>query len=88
MPEATVHVYFEVDSSDGEPVLKYRFENESLVHRGSTIRPRQFEGWLERLLKDKMQVRKMMDLNTRFERSRIVLPPEIDEDAFYESCVC
>ena len=33
-----------------------------------------------------MQVRKMMDLNTRFERSLIILPPEIDEDAFYEGC--
>jgi len=81
-----VHVYFEVDYSEGEPVMRYRFENESLVHQGRTIRPRQFEGWLERLLKDKMQVRKLMDLNTRFERSRIVLPPEVDEDAFYEGC--
>lgn len=88
VPKATVKVHFTVTFGIGDDSdIEFMFENESLRHRPNrTIRIPQMESWIDRVYEDKMKIRTMMNLVTKFESTRLLEEPEIDEDAFYEGC--
>ncbi|CEM36869.1 unnamed protein product [Vitrella brassicaformis CCMP3155] len=89
VPVAVVRVFFTLifDSSPlpgvhEEPHLTYRFENETLVHDPhGTLAKGKFEVWIDRLIRDKLKVRKLRDLSTAFEQSRLVPPPDVEPEA-------
>ena len=55
----------------GEKTVYFQFENESLVHRlDYTMQPGQYERWVDRILGNKLRVRKMLHLGTEFEYTR------------------
>lgn len=72
IPEATVKVFFTVSiSTMGDKTVYFQFENESLVHRlDYTMQPGQYERWIDRILGNKLKVRKALHLGTEFEYTR------------------
>lgn len=88
VPEASVKVLFNIDFRHTDrPIVTFQFENESLQHcPDRTLRMSQFELWIDRIYNDKVKVRSLMSMITKFEQSRWVAPEPIDEDAFYEGC--
>jgi hypothetical protein len=88
VPEASVKVRFNIDyRNPNRPDATFQFENESLQHRPErTLRMSQFELWLDRIYNDKIKVRELMPMLTKFESTRWVPPVPVDEDAFYEGC--
>lgn len=53
-----------------------------------TLRTSQMETWIDRIYNDKLKIRKTLNLITRFEETRLVPPPNLDdeEDPFYAGC--
>jgi len=76
VPIAVVVVFFNFDTSTKK--LTYQFEQESVLHTvgGQSLAPGRFQGWLDRIIGDKLQVRQLHDLATPFEKTRLV-PPEV-----------
>lgn len=69
--------------------VKYTFENENLKHTpGMTLRTSQIESWIDRIYNDKLKIRQIMNLVTDFEKTRLVPPPNLDdeEEPFYAGC--
>lgn len=55
----------------GDRTVYFQFENESLVHRlDYTMQPGQYERWIDRILGNKLKVRKALHLGTEFEYTR------------------
>uniref|UniRef100_A0A0G4I5T7 EF-hand domain-containing protein n=1 Tax=Chromera velia CCMP2878 TaxID=1169474 RepID=A0A0G4I5T7_9ALVE len=76
VPIAVVQVYFSICARSKE--ITYKFENSNLQHKlDMTVQPRAMESWIDRMLGDKMAVRKMKDLTTAFEATRL---EEAEED--------
>ncbi|CAK0853882.1 unnamed protein product [Prorocentrum cordatum] len=71
---ALVHFFLDVATDD----LTYQFEEEHVQHEvgGMSLAEGQFHGWLDRIIGDKLEVRRLHDLATPFERTRLVPPPE------------
>lgn len=78
VPVAVVSVYFHFDTQ--KSVLTYQFEQENVLHTvgGQSLADGKFEGWIDRIIKDKLKVREMHDLATVFESTRLV-PPSLSE---------
>jgi hypothetical protein len=53
-----------------------------------SLRTPQIESWIDRIYKDKLKIRQMMNLVTDFEKTRLVPPKNLDdeEDPFYAGC--
>eukprot|EP00929_Paragymnodinium_shiwhaense_P119860 TRINITY_DN91772_c0_g1_i1.p1 TRINITY_DN91772_c0_g1~~TRINITY_DN91772_c0_g1_i1.p1 ORF type:complete len:708 (-),score=221.30 TRINITY_DN91772_c0_g1_i1:92-2215(-) len=75
VPVAVVCVSFELRTATGE--LSYRFEQENVRHvvGGQSLATGKFEHWLDRIIRDKLQVRQIHDLATPFEETRLAPPP-------------
>lgn len=71
---ALVHFFLDV-ATDG---LTYQFEEEHVQHEvgGMCLAEGRFHSWLDRIIGDKLEVRRLHDLATPFERTRLVPPPE------------
>jgi hypothetical protein len=88
VPEATVKIHFTISFGVvGTPTIEFTFENESLRHKpGQTVREAQMESWIDRVYQDKINIRKMMNLVTKFESTRLLLTGDENDEAFYEGC--
>eukprot|EP00933_Yihiella_yeosuensis_P016976 TRINITY_DN14330_c2_g3_i2.p1 TRINITY_DN14330_c2_g3~~TRINITY_DN14330_c2_g3_i2.p1 ORF type:complete len:741 (+),score=168.29 TRINITY_DN14330_c2_g3_i2:85-2223(+) len=84
VPVAVVFVFFNLDTLSGK--MSYQFEEENVQHEvsGQSLAPGKFECWLDRIIGDKLKVRKLHDLATPFERSRLVPPPTHIEETVPE----
>jgi len=76
VPIAVVCVYFHYDTQRQR--LTYQFEQESVLHTvgGQSLADGKFEGWIDRIIGDKLQVRQLHDLATPFESTRLKPPSE------------
>merc|ERR1719327_1400803 len=68
--------------------LNYQFEHDSVCHQhgtGQSLADGKFELWLDRIIKDKLEVRKYHSLSTPFEETRLAPPPAYEATAGGES---
>eukprot|EP00746_Dinoflagellata_sp_MGD_P161117 gnl/MRDRNA2_/MRDRNA2_88157_c0_seq1.p1 gnl/MRDRNA2_/MRDRNA2_88157_c0~~gnl/MRDRNA2_/MRDRNA2_88157_c0_seq1.p1 ORF type:complete len:770 (+),score=178.37 gnl/MRDRNA2_/MRDRNA2_88157_c0_seq1:70-2310(+) len=74
VPVAVARVHFQLNLRTKE--LSYTFENENVQHgeKIGTLAPGKFEMWLDRIHRDKMEVRKLHALTTPFEEMRLASP--------------
>lgn len=82
VPVAVVKVYFRLDTSSMD--LQYQFEHDSVCHRhgtGQSLADGKFELWLDRINKDKQEVRKYHSLTTAFEETRLAPPQTYESGA-------
>jgi hypothetical protein len=55
------------------PYCEFSFENECLKHKlTASIRPDQYETWINRVLNEKIRLRNVINLKTNFEKTRII----------------
>ena len=88
VPEAAVKIHSTITFTDAEiSDFWYTFENETLRHRENrSIRIAQMETWIDRMYKDKMSVRGMVNMLTKFESTRIIHEEIEDDERFYAAC--
>jgi Ca2+-binding EF-hand superfamily protein len=74
VPVAVARVHFSLNLKTQK--LSYTFENENVQHGEDigTLAPGKFEMWLDRIHRDKMEVRKLHALTTPFEEMRLASP--------------
>jgi len=74
VPVAVARVHFQLNLRTQK--LSYTFENENVQHGEDigSLAPGKFEMWLDRIHRDKMEVRKLHALTTPFEEMRLASP--------------
>lgn len=79
VPVAVARVHFTLIKKNLK--LSYNFECDNVHHGGDigTLAPGKFEMWLDRIIRDKLEVRKLHSLTTPFEETRLAPPPAYDE---------
>lgn len=85
VPVACVHVKFLIEADTGE--ISYQFEHEQVQHQHGrqTLAEGKFELWLDRIIRDKTEVRRLHALTTPFEETRLAPPPAYESEADEES---